>query len=254
MSGATSVAGRTVGRSGHHSCVETDETARRERYSLNLQLTSEPDDDADVPPQTVYEMRTPAAREVADLLAMQLDLTFVCEACDLLLNLPTNDPGLEPLLTRALWSSALIAYARCFATGKRLGLDENDVRRVPRGDEAVEFHRKMLNLRNKHIAHSVNPLEFIKIGVMVGTLSRDDEEGVTGLVTLFGSDWRVHPTTADSLRRLSAALLGVVVDRIEEQTPVVRDSADQHGLDAIKGWPVLEYENGPVDPGTVRTG
>lgn len=128
------------------------------------------------------------------------------------------------------------------------------MRCVPRGDEAVEFHRKMLSLRNKHIAHSVNPLEFIKIGVMVGTLSRDDAEGVTGLVTLFGSDWRVHPTTADSLRRLSAALLGVVVDRIEEQTPVVRDSAHQHGLDAIKGWPVLEYEDGPVDPGTVRTG
>lgn len=113
--------GQAVGCSWHHSCVETHETARRERYSLNLQLTSEPDDDADVPPQTVHEMRTPAAREVADLLAMQLDLTFVCEACDLLLNLPTNDPALEPLLTRALWSSALIAYARCFATGKRLG-------------------------------------------------------------------------------------------------------------------------------------
>lgn len=232
--------------------MEIPETSRRERYSLNLQLTSDPDEDEEVPPQAVYEMRTPAAREVSDLLAMRLDLTYVCEACELLLDLPTNDPELEPLLTRALWSSALIAYARCFATGKRLGLDEDDVRRIPKGEEAVEFHRKMLNLRNKHIAHSVNPLEFIKIGVMVGTLSREDEEGVTGLVTLFGSNWRVHPTTVDSMRRLSAALLCVVMDRIEEQTPAVRDSADRYGLDAIKGWPVLEHEDGPVDPRTVR--
>jgi hypothetical protein len=166
-------------KSGSGMIFAADEprVSRGERYALNLHLTSDPDDAGDVAPQTVYEMRTPAAREVADLLAMQQDLTFVWEACDLLLDLPTDEPGLQALLTRALWSSALIAYARCFATGKRLGLKDDDVRRVPNGDEAVKFHRKLLDLRNKHIAHSVNPLEFIKIGVMVGPLSRDDEEG-----------------------------------------------------------------------------
>ena len=232
--------------------VDEPEVARSERYALNLHLTSDPDDASDGAPQTVYEMRTPAAREVADLLAMQQDLTFVWEACDLLLDMPTDDPGLQALLTRALWSSALIAYARCFATGKRLGLNDNDVRRVPNGDEALKFHRKMLDLRNKHIAHSVNPLELIKIGVMVGTLSRDDKEGVTGLVTLFGADWQPHPANIDGLRRLADALLAVVMERAEEQTPALRKAADELGLDKIKGWPELVYERGSVDPGTVR--
>lgn len=222
-----------------------------ERYALNLRLTSDPDD-GDVEPQAVYEMRTPAARAVADLLAIQQDLTFVWEACDLLLELPTDDPALRRLLTRALWSSALVAYARCFGTGKRLGLSEDDVRRAPSGNEAVEFHRKMRDLRSKHIAHSVNPLEFIKIGIMVGALSRDAEEGVTGLVTLLAAEWEPHPTNIENLRRLAEALLSVVMERAEQQTAALREAAGNMGLDTIKQWPELAYERGPVDPGTVR--
>jgi hypothetical protein len=212
---------------------------------------SDPEDDK-VEPQTVYEMRTPDAREVADLLAVQQDLTYVWEACDLLLDLPTDDPGLRKLLTRALWSSALVAYARCFATGKRLGFNDDDVQRVAKGNKAVKFHRKMLDLRNEHIAHSVNPLEFIKIGIMVGSLSRDDEEGVTGLVTLFGADWKPHPTSIDSLSRLAEGLLGVVMDRAEEQTPALRETAQETGLETIKRWPELVFERGSIDPAAVR--
>lgn len=231
--------------------VEDHGSLANERYVLNLRLSSERDE-ADVKPQTVFEMRTPDARAVADLLAIRQDLTFVWEACDLLLDLPTDDPGLRPVLTRALWSSALIAYARCFATGKRLGLNDEDVRRVPKGTEAFEFHRKMLELRNKHIAHSVNPLEFIKIGIMVGSLRREDDEGITGLAALFGASWDPHPTSVDSLRRLAEALLEVVMNRAEEQTPALREAAEKMGLEAVKRWPELVYEEGAVDPGTVR--
>jgi hypothetical protein len=123
---------------------------------------------------------------------------------------------------------------------------------VSNGNQAVEFHRKMLDLRNKHIAHSVNPLEFIKIGVMVGTLSRDDAEGVTGLVTQFGAEWEPHPTNIDGLRLLAAELLGVVMDRAKEQTPALRKAADEMGLATIKRWPELVYERSSVDPRTVR--
>ena len=238
--------------SGMIADVDDTESSPHDRYALNLRLNSDPDDDGEVEPQTVYEMRTPDARAVADLLAMQQDLIYVWEACDLLLDLPTDDPGLQALLNRALWSSALVAYARCFATGKRLGLNDDDVQRVSGGNEAIKFHRKMLDLRNKHIAHSVNPLEFIKIGIMVGSLSRDDEEGVTGLVTLFGADWEPHPTNIDSLSRLAEELLGVVMDRAEEQTPALRETAEEIGLETIKRWPELVYERGSVDPGAVR--
>jgi hypothetical protein len=141
---------------------------------------------------------------------------------------------------------------RCFDTGNRLGLGEEDIRRVSRSDETVEFHRKMRELRSKHVAHSVNPLEFIKMGIMVGTLSPNDEEGATGLITLSSAEWEPHPTNLNGLRRLAAGLLGVVVDGAEEQTSALREAVDEIGLDRIKRWPELVYRRGPVDPGTVR--
>lgn len=232
--------------------VEESGTSAQQRYTLRLPLTSDPDEEGQVEPQRAFKMTTPAAREVADLLAMQQDLTFVAEACDLLLDLDVDDPPLRTTLTRALWSSALIAYKRCFTTGKRLGLTEDDVRRVPGGEEAVDFHRKMVALRDKHVAHSVNPLEFITIGVMVGALSHADEEGITGLVTLFGAHWETSPTNIDGLRRLAGELLAVVMDRAEEQTPALREAAESIGIETVKRWPEITYEHGPVDPGRVR--
>lgn len=233
------------------SPMEESESSSAKRYVLNPRLTTG-QDDGDGHPQKVYSMRTPAARAVADLLAIQQDLNFVSEACDLLLDLPSVDPRLHATLARALWSSALVAYARCFATGKRLGLTTDDVQRVPNGTQAVEFHGKMIDLRNKHIAHSVNPLEFIKIGVMVGSLSGDDEERVTGLATIFGAEWEPHPANVDGLRRLGVELLAAVAARIQKETPALRQAVGEQPIEAIKQWPEVVHERGPVDPGTVR--
>ena len=220
-----------------------------ERYSLDLHLAPA-EGDYPATPQKTYEMQTPAARHAAERLATQLDLGFVRDACELLSDLPPQVEVRETL-ARALWSSAVVAYARCFNGGMRRGLTEKDVGSVPRGDEAVEFHRKILALRSKHIAHSVNPSEFIKIGVMVGTLG-PNEEGVTGLVSLFSSEWEAHPDTVDGLRRLANLLLDVVMRSANEHGPALFAAAKEAGLDEVRTWPELTYEHGPVDPETMR--
>lgn len=230
--------------------MEESESSSTERYVLNPRLTSG-HDDGDGHPQKVHAMSTPAARAVADLLAIQKDLEFVSEACHLLLDLPSGNPRLHATWSRALWSSALVAYARCFATGKRLGLTTEDVQRVPNGPHAVAFHGKMIELRNKHIAHSVNPLESINIGVMVGTLT-DDEERVTGLATTFSAEWKPHLTNVHGLRRLGVELLATVADRVQGETTALRQAVGELPIETIKRWPEVVHERGPVDPGTVR--
>lgn len=50
------------------------------------------------------------------------------------------------------------------------------------------------------------------------------------MVTLFGADWQHHPANFDGLRRLTDALLDVVMDRAEEQTPRRRRRVADLGL------------------------
>jgi hypothetical protein len=96
-----------------------------------------------------------SAKILADLASILRDLEFVVGCCDRLLPM-LEEKDRDAVTIEALWTAALVAYARCFASGKRFGLDENSF--VGLEGEVVAFHRWLLNLRNKHIAHSVNPL------------------------------------------------------------------------------------------------
>ncbi|MFW3899437.1 hypothetical protein [Pseudomonas bharatica] len=54
----------------------------------------------------------------------------------------------------SLWMSAIVTYGKCFATarGRRIKIEEKHVRAV--GEEAVEFHRSILSMRNEYFAHA----------------------------------------------------------------------------------------------------
>ena len=65
----------------------------------------------------------------------------------------------------ALSTSACVAYARCFVSGVRGSLDpthlgsaDNDLR---------SLHGFVIDMRNKHVAHSVNPFEENQITVQI---------------------------------------------------------------------------------------
>ncbi len=120
------------------------------------------------------------------------------------------------------------------------------------GDPGVAFHRKILALRDKHIAHSVNASEFIKFGVMVGSLGSDKGEGVTGLIALVGADWEPPAANVEGLRRLAKALLDGVLLTANEHAPALRAAAEAAGLDQVRTWPELVYERGDADPEIVR--
>ncbi|MER6663197.1 hypothetical protein ABT256_01505 [Amycolatopsis japonica] len=73
---------------------------------------------------------------------------------------PQGDSG---IVIRGLWAAALVAYKRCFSDGKRSFLSDTDVESLPLQGEVVEWHRFLKQMRDKHIAHSVNPFEEVRV-------------------------------------------------------------------------------------------
>src|ERR1044072_3172700 len=118
------------------------------------------------------------AVELAALTSIQRDLQFAARASEVLLGrLPESTTALETDqypegggTPPSLWNAGLIAYARALAAGVRGprlsvtmfdGMGEQSSR-------AVTFHEYFLAQRSKHIAHSVNRLEEVRVALAVG--------------------------------------------------------------------------------------
>ncbi|TGN63022.1 hypothetical protein EXE59_02985 [Nocardioides eburneiflavus] len=225
-----------------------------EPHVLRPTITSADYNGEPPPPQLVYEMQTPEAKQAADLLAVQRDLEFVWESLDMVQDLPRDRRDFTLVVTRALWTAALITYARCFGKGgKRTKLTEDDVLRTPNGEQSLRFHRDMIKIRDKHIAHSVNGMETIKIGAMVGRLRPTDDEDVTGMAAIYSIETAVNDETMAKLADLANELLNTAMARAEEMAPAVYESARAAGVDVVKTWPEVIYQRGPVDPGVPRS-
>ena len=99
----------------------------------------------------------PRVRRFADAQAVEQDLAYAVDALSALL-----DDGQIPggsLIARSLLVAALVVYARCFNTGmrKRYSLDVGRIEAMDAG--AASYHRWLLDVRHKYIAHSVNAYE-----------------------------------------------------------------------------------------------
>ena len=77
------------------------------------------------PQSPVYEIDSPVARKLADLFGISQDLNHVMSATQILLSQPLDE--IDPTMKDALWSSALMAYGRCFLSGVREKLLDKDV-------------------------------------------------------------------------------------------------------------------------------
>ena len=74
----------------------------------------------------------PSARVLADQAAIIQDLQFVMDCCKrLLTELAKPEEEQDQLIPLALWSSAVLAYGRCFSKGRRFALATEDVRDLP---------------------------------------------------------------------------------------------------------------------------
>ena len=105
------------------------------------------------------------------------DLRSVIELCKRLdTELERAEDEADNLLIEALWTAALVKYVRCFTSGKRFGLDPSVFDGLA---GASETHQYFKNMRDKHVAHSVNPFEGVGVRVVLGgKLGNHTAEGI----------------------------------------------------------------------------
>ncbi len=115
----------------------------------------------------VVEVTTPTARELADLVGIILDLEFVLEGVRRLAVI--DKPPQDVLIAQALWNAVLVAYARCFVGGRRQELSTSLFESLKPG--AAQAHQHIMDMRDKHVAHSVNPFDQVRVGAVLSPKS-----------------------------------------------------------------------------------
>lgn len=131
-----------------------------------------------------YELDLQESKDTEELHAVYRDLEFVVNVSNYLIQVmeqrerqqgePTS-VGTSGFLEQALYTATLVAYVRCFSTGKRKHrLDDS----IFKGDaeHLLERHQYYKNTRDKHIAHSVNAFEITKTAAWIKGQDTDAPE------------------------------------------------------------------------------
>ncbi|GAB3785362.1 hypothetical protein GCM10027601_20740 [Nocardioides ungokensis] len=176
------------------------------------------------------------AERLIGLAGIKEDLNVVNDTCLAALELLGGDPESVQALDergrvwlQSYYTTAVITYARCFAGGVRTRLSDEHVRRSAgeQADAAVEVHKLMLLIRDKHLAHPVSAYEDGNVGIIV----RPDGT-VWGLdIALYRQ--AVAPQAFGQLQLLASKLLTVVNELIVEAYDHARAKAAELSVDDL---------------------
>ncbi len=200
-------------------------------------------------------LETPAARVLADQSATIADLQFVMDCCKrLLTELAKPEKDRDLVVALALWSAALVTYARCFTAGRRFGLGADDVRSLPLHGEVMKFHKWVLAERDKLTTHPADPFTEAKVGAAVDQ-PEQAKPAVAGIAIMSSSRVLVDDVGVRQLGGLAAELAKQVAGRAQDQQDVVLADAQRLGVDALGALPPLrsgppaEAAAAAADPG-----
>lgn len=197
----------------------------------------------------VVKVDLPEAQRLADLASILQDLTFTIEACQRLLDVIDREPQ-DAVLIQSLWSAALISYVRCFAHGKRFGLSEEILAHLQ--GEPIPVHNFYKNLRDKHVAHSVNPFEEVAVGVVLPQADSDTKEA-HGVAILAMKHIVTDRQGVEQLITLAASLREEVRRMAREAETATREAAKKIPLQELYKKPPLRlYAPGPEKAGGSR--
>lgn len=101
----------------------------------------------------------PVKTELEHLLSIEADLRRASTALRLLIA-PSPLMREAGIFGAALYTQALVSYARCFSTGRRKGLSQDIFAAKP---ELLAAHINIKSIRDKHVAHPVSEHEHCNI-------------------------------------------------------------------------------------------
>jgi hypothetical protein len=182
----------------------------------------------------------PSAQVLADQASIISDLQFVMECCKRLLSeLVTPEEERDPVVPQALWSAALVGYARCFGKGKRFGLTADDIQALPLRGEVMKYHKWVIAERNRLTSHSANPFEAAKVGAAL-SLPGQPKRRVEGIAVLSTSHVLVDDTGVRQLGGLASELAKQTAEKAKHQQDVVLADAQQIDIDVLDKLPRLQ--------------
>ena len=192
----------------------------------------------------------PSARVLADQASIIAELQFVMDCCKrLLTELAKPEEERDQLMPLALWSSAVLAYGRCFSKGRRFALANEDVRDLPLHGEVMKFHQWVLEERDKLAARAANPAEGAKVGAALSPPEQKDRR-VEGIVIFASSHEIVNDVGVRQLGGLASELAKQTAGKAQEQQDVVLKDAQQLNLDSLyRLEPIGTWPPGGDDPG-----
>ena len=216
-------------------------------------MTAGPDANGRARPAVAGTLDTPDARRLAALTETFGDLQYVLLCCEQLvvaLGPPgSTQPGrsrgpADDALVEALWTGALVGYARCFSARAGM-LTDDDVSALGLDGEVREFHDAVRKLRDHYVSRHVNPRESLTVGVVL------DGGTAAGIALLAEPRPTVDDPTVRMLGRIAYGLSARVDERIgAKQAEVMAAAAALPGPELSR----LPQVRLPVSPATGAAG
>jgi hypothetical protein len=189
----------------------------------------------------------PSAQTLADQASIIQDLQFVMDCCKrLLTELARPEEDRDRVVPQALWSSALVAYARCFSKGRRFGLATEDVQNLPLHGAVMKFHKWVVEERNKLTMHPKDPFEAAKVGAALSPPGQA-ERRVEGIAIFSASHVLIDVIGVRQLGGLASELAKQTAEKAQEQQDSVLADAQQLNIDTLYKLPSLN--TGPPTDG-----
>lgn len=193
-------------------------------------------------PELTVALDTPSARILADQASIINDLQFVMDCCKrLLTELAKPQEDRDGVVPQALWSSALVAYARCFSQDRRSGLTIDDVQNLPLQGAVMKFHTWVIGEGDKLTAPPADPYEAVTIGAALAPPGQKKRR-VEGIAVFSTSRVLIDVIGVRQLGGLASELAKQTAQKAEKQQDVVLTDAQQLDIDGL-------YESPPLQPG-----
>jgi hypothetical protein len=186
----------------------------------------------------------PSARILADQTSVIQDLQFVMDCCKrLLAELGRPEEDRDAVVPLALWSSALITYARCFGQGRRSGLAVEDVRNLPLQGAVMKFHKWVIEERDKVTEHQADPFAAAKIGAALSPAGQKQRR-VEGIAIFSMSRVLIDATGVRQLGALASELAKQTAVKAQRQQDSVLSDAQRLDIGSLYEAPPLRTQGG----------
>jgi hypothetical protein len=189
-------------------------------------------------PELTVALDIPSARTLADQASVIQDLQFVMDCCKrLLAELARPEEERDPIVPLALWSSAVVAYARCFGPDSGGGLATEDVENLPLQGAVMKFHGWILEERGKLTKHPADPFEAAKVAAALAPAGK--QRRVEGIAVFSTSRVLIDATGVRQLGGLASELAKQTAAKATKQQDAVLGDAQQLDIGTL-------YESAPL--------